>query len=97
MSARLHSLVANAERVGAALADELSQVPGIAGVRGAGLLVAAELEQGDAGGLAARLLRDHHVIVNAVSPTAIRLCPPLCLTAEQARAGVAAIRSALTA
>jgi acetylornithine/N-succinyldiaminopimelate aminotransferase len=88
-------LVANAERVGRLLVDELRAVPGIGEVRGMGLLVAAELEGGDAAGLAGRLLRHHHVVVNAVSPTAIRLCPPLCLTSEQARQGVSAIRAAL--
>ncbi len=90
-------LVGNAERVGSLLADELRATQGIAGVRGVGLLIAAELEGGDAAGLAARLLHEHKVVVNAVSGTAIRLCPPLCLTAEQARAGVRAIGDALAA
>jgi acetylornithine/N-succinyldiaminopimelate aminotransferase len=90
-------LVGNAERVGSLLADELRATPGISGVRGVGLLIAAELEGGDAAGLAARLLHEHRVVVNAVSGTAIRLCPPLCLTAEQARAGARAIGDALAA
>ena len=77
--------VENADRIGQHLADRLRAVPGVADVRGLGLLVAVELAAGDAGTVAARLL-DRGVLVNAVTPTALRLCPPLCLwTTSSAR------------
>ena len=73
-------LLGNAERVGTHLRSGCAGVPGVAGVRGLGLLLAVELASGDAPGVARRLLDEEHVLVNAVSPTALRLCPPLVLT-----------------
>ncbi len=70
-------------------------MPGVAGVRGLGLLIAVELASGDAPGVARRLLDEEHVIVNAVSPTALRLCPPLVLGVEDADRAVAAIARVL--
>ena len=54
-------------------------------MRGLGLLIAVELGAGDAAGVARRLLDTEHVLVNAVSPTALRLCPPLCLSIDGRR------------
>jgi acetylornithine aminotransferase len=88
-------LIGNAERVGAHLRERLQGVPGVAGVRGLGLLLAVELASGDAPGVARRLLDEEHVLVNAVSPTALRLCPPLVLTVEDADRAVQAITRAL--
>jgi acetylornithine aminotransferase len=88
-------LLGNVERVGEHLRDRLAGVPGIASVRGLGLLIAIELGGGDAPEVARRLLQTEHVLVNAVSPTALRLCPPLCLSLEDADHAVAAISRAL--
>ena len=88
-------LIGNAERVGAHLCERLQGVPGVAGVRGLGLLLAVELASGDAPGVARRLLDEEHVLVNAVSPTALRLCPPLVLTVEDADRAVQAITRVL--
>ena len=76
-------LVANARDVGARLAAALAALPGVAEVRGAGLMLGVELAAGDAGAVAAAL-RERGVLVNAVTPTALRMVPPLVLTAEQA-------------
>jgi acetylornithine aminotransferase len=54
-------------------------------VRGAGLLLAVELTDAVSPDLAAAL-REAGFLVNNVSPTAIRLAPPLILTADQADA-----------
>ena len=51
-------------------------------VRGAGLLLAAELDGIDAGPVAADLLAAG-VIVNAVTPTALRLAPSLLISDEE--------------
>jgi acetylornithine aminotransferase len=88
-------LLGNAERVGGHLRERLALAPGVAGVRGLGLLIAVELASGDAAGVARRLLDEEHVIVNAVSPTALRLCPPLVLTVADADRAVAAVTRAL--
>ena len=90
-------LIANAERVGTHLRERLAGVAGVAAVRGLGLLIAVELGAGDAPGVARRLLDTEHVLVNAVSPTALRLCPPLCLSIDDADRAVAAIGRALDA
>ena len=88
-------LIGNAERVGAYLREHAGAVPGVAGVRGLGLLNAVELGAGDAPGVARRLLDTEHVLVNAVSPTALRLCPPLCLSVADADRAIAAIARVL--
>ena len=87
-------LVENADRIGRHLADRLRAVPGVADVRGLGLLVAVELAAGDAATVAARLL-DRGVLVNAVTPTALRLCPPLCLSTDDVERAVTALAAVL--
>jgi acetylornithine/succinyldiaminopimelate/putrescine aminotransferase len=89
-------LIGNAARVGEHLSVALAGIDGVAAVRGAGLLLAVELVDGDAAG-AATALRERGVIVNAVSDTAIRLCPPLVITMEQAELAIEAFRAVLAA
>ena len=71
-----------ARRAGAGLAAGLQRLPRVTAVRGAGLLLAAQLDapvakEVAAGALAAGLL------VNAVRPDAVRLAPPLLVTDAQ--------------
>ena len=87
-------LIGNATRVGGHLSAALGGIDGVAAVRGAGLLLAVELVDGDAAGVVTAL-REHGVIVNAVSDTAIRLCPPLVITMEQADLAIEAFRTVL--
>ena len=69
-----------AERAGAEFRHLLETVEGVVQVRGLGLLLAAELAVGlDAKAVAADLLR-WGLIVNAVSPTALRFAPPLIVS-----------------
>ena len=68
--------------------------PLVTEVRGAGLLLAIELALPVAGAVLARL-REAGFLINAVQPGAIRLAPPLILSAEQADAFVAALAGAL--
>jgi len=89
-------LVANAATIGAYLRQALAALPGVGEVRGAGLLIAVELVDGDASQAAADLL-ERAVLVNAVSATALRICPPLCLSEQQAEAAVAALSAVLRA
>lgn len=71
-----------AARAGARLAESLAATPGVADVRGLGLLLAAELANGAAAGAAAACL-DLGLVVNAVTPAAIRLAPPLLVTDDE--------------
>jgi acetylornithine/succinyldiaminopimelate/putrescine aminotransferase len=73
---------ARAERAGARLTAGACALPGVAGVRGLGLLLAIELDGHDAKAVAARLL-ELGAIVNGVTPTALRLAPSLLISDEE--------------
>lgn len=71
---------------GDALTERLSALPGVREVRGLGLLIAVELDTEalgrDSRSVAAQLL-DEGVIVNAVTPTALRLAPSLLISPDE--------------
>jgi acetylornithine/N-succinyldiaminopimelate aminotransferase len=73
---------ARAQRAGARLVAGASALDGVASVRGMGLLLGIELEGHDAKVVASRLL-ELGAIVNAVTPTALRLAPSLLITDEE--------------
>jgi acetylornithine/succinyldiaminopimelate/putrescine aminotransferase len=86
---------ARAAAAGERLAAALVALPGVTSVRGLGLLLAAELAPGiDAKAVAGAAL-DAGLVVNAVSPTAIRLAPSLLVTDEEIDAAVAILGGAL--
>lgn len=88
---------ARATAAGARLSAGLEALPGVAGVRGLGLLLAAELAGGgDARAVAAAAL-DAGVVVNAVSPTAVRLAPSLLVTDDEVDHGVSVLGDVLAA
>ena len=89
-------LLENVEAVGTRLRDGILALdhPAVAGVRGAGLLLAVELREAVAPALADAALAAGF-IVNAVNPQAIRLAPPLILTAAQADEFLAALPALL--
>jgi acetylornithine/N-succinyldiaminopimelate aminotransferase len=90
-----------ASAAGARLTKSLDAVPGVASVRGPGLLVAAELEpsvleahEGGAKGVYARLL-EAGLVSNAVTPTALRFAPPLLVSNGEIDEAVAIVRKVL--
>jgi predicted acetylornithine/succinylornithine family transaminase len=86
---------ARAERAGGLLAAALAATEGVAAVRGLGLLVAAQLADGiDARAVAARCL-DRGLVVNAVTPTALRLAPSLLVSDAEIDEAVATIAAAI--
>jgi acetylornithine/succinyldiaminopimelate/putrescine aminotransferase len=72
----------------------LDALPGVLSVRGRGLLLAAELEVGDAGTVYRRLLAAG-LVTNAVTPTALRVAPPLTVSDAEIDEAVAMIGAAL--
>jgi predicted acetylornithine/succinylornithine family transaminase len=68
-----------ARRAGARLADGLARLPGVISVRGAGLLLAAQLSGPTAKDIAAAAL-EAGLLVNPVRPDAIRVAPPLLVS-----------------
>jgi predicted acetylornithine/succinylornithine family transaminase len=85
-----------AERAGARLTAALAATPGVAGVRGMGVLLAAELDGRDAKAVAGELLA-RGVVVNAVTATALRLAPPITITDAEIDEAVATIAAVLAA
>ena len=88
---------ARARRAGARLTEELLTVAGVASVRGLGLLLGVELADGlDAREVAADALA-RGLVVNAVTPTALRLAPSLLVSDEEITRAVQLIAAALHA
>ena len=86
---------ARAVAAGDRLSSALSDLPGVASVRGLGLLLAAELEPGRDAKAAASAALDAGLVVNAVSPTAIRLAPSLLVRDEEVDEAVAILAGVL--
>jgi acetylornithine aminotransferase len=86
---------ARARAAGHYLTAALEQLPGIGDVRGLGLLIAAELSDGKDAGLVAAAALDAGLVVNPVTPTAIRLAPSLLVTEEEMDRAVAILGEVL--
>jgi predicted acetylornithine/succinylornithine family transaminase len=69
-----------AAAAGERLTKALLAVPGVRAVRGAGLLIAVELDGGVDAGKVARTCLDRGLVVNAVTPSALRLAPSLLVS-----------------
>ena len=84
-----------AQVAGAQFAQQLQVLPAVVQVRGLGLLLAVELDQallGEAPATrAAAQLLHQGVVVNAVTPTAIRLAPSLLISEDEIHQAVSAL------
>lgn len=80
---------ARARHIGEVVASELTAAPGVLDVRGLGALIAVEVAV-DARQLCSELL-GRGVVVNAVTPTALRLAPSLLIDDEELRSGTSSI------
>jgi predicted acetylornithine/succinylornithine family transaminase len=85
---------ARAQRAGQRITDGAQALDGVAAVRGLGLLLAIELDGHDAKEVAARLL-ELGAIVNAVTPTALRLAPSLLISDDEIDLAVDLLAKAL--
>ena len=88
------NLVANAEKVGAYLIEQLRQLPGIKELRGRGLMIGIEFEE-PIKEIRSRLLFDEKVFTGVAGTNTIRLLPPLCLTMDEAAEFIARFRQVL--
>jgi acetylornithine/succinyldiaminopimelate/putrescine aminotransferase len=86
---------ARARSAGKRLTDALLAVDGITGVRGLGLLLAAELAEPVAKDVAGRAL-EAGLVVNAVTEHALRLAPSLLVSDDEIDQGVALLASVLS-
>lgn len=74
---------ARAARAGELLTARLAKLPGVVAVRGLGLLLAAELASGIDARVAAERCMERGLVLNAVTPSALRLAPPLLVGDEE--------------
>jgi acetylornithine/N-succinyldiaminopimelate aminotransferase len=92
---------ARAVAAGARLGELLGALPGVVEVRGLGLLIAVELDPAALGGADAKViaaaLLDQGVVVNAVTPTALRLAPSLLISDDEIDHAVTVIGAVLRA
>jgi predicted acetylornithine/succinylornithine family transaminase len=84
-----------AERAGERLAKALAALPGIADVRGVGLILAAELEPPRPSAPIATRCLEEGLVVSAVTPTALRFEPSLLVTDDEIDAAVAIVERVL--
>jgi acetylornithine/N-succinyldiaminopimelate aminotransferase len=85
---------ATARRAGERLTAALLATPGVAGVRGLGVLIAAELDGRDAKAVAGELLA-RGIVVNAVTATALRLAPPITIGDDEITEAVGVLAAVL--
>lgn len=89
-------LLQHAADLGARMASDLAAAPGVAAVRGRGLLLGVVLDQPISKSVELSCRR-HGVLVNAIGDSVIRLAPPLNLTTEQADRAIEAIANGVSA
>ena len=87
---------ARAAAAGERLCAKLAAVPGVASVRGVGLLVAAELDEGIEAGPVALECLAAGLVVNAVTPTALRFAPSLLVSDAEIDAAVTILQVVLS-
>jgi acetylornithine/N-succinyldiaminopimelate aminotransferase len=91
------TLLRSVRELGGRLRTGLEELPGVAGTRGRGLMIAVALEEGiDAAAVGADLL-GRGLIVNVPAPSTLRLLPPLIVDADQIDHGVTLIGESLAA
>jgi acetylornithine/N-succinyldiaminopimelate aminotransferase len=83
------ALLGRVQALGERLRAGLSELPGVAAVRGRGLMVGIDLAPGRAAPeIAQRALLEQRLVVNATGPATIRLEPPLVVTEQEIDAAV---------
>ena len=83
------------EKQGVYLMQELAVIPGVAEVRGAGLLLGIELENLKAADIA-KALQNQGVLVNAANATTIRLAPALIVSDAQLKKFVSIFKKVMS-
>jgi acetylornithine/N-succinyldiaminopimelate aminotransferase len=86
-------LLASVVKLGERLSAGLAELPGVARVRGRGLMVGVDLAEGlFAPDIARAALLEHRLVVNATGPSTIRLEPPLIVSREEIDEALARLR-----
>lgn len=89
-------LLADVRRKGQQLMGALAQLPGVAEVRGRGLMIGVDLADGrSAPELARRALVQQRLVINATGPATIRLEPPLIVSEDEIGEALGKLRALL--
>jgi predicted acetylornithine/succinylornithine family transaminase len=88
-------VLARVRALGARLANGLLDLPGVAEVRGRGLMLACDLVAGGAPELVRRALLEQRLVINATGPATVRLLPPLTIADADADEALARMRTLL--
>jgi acetylornithine/N-succinyldiaminopimelate aminotransferase len=81
--------------LGERMVAKLQEIPRLRDVRGRGLMVAFDVEGGDAPGIVRRALLEQRLVCNATGPETIRLLPPLIIGEAEADEAIARLRALL--
>ncbi len=88
-------LIFRVNELGEQLRERLAALPGVTDVRGRGLMVGFDLEQGNAPGFVERALIDQQLLLSATGPSTVRLLPPLTIDDAEMAEGITRIATAL--
>ncbi|MSO42275.1 MAG: acetylornithine/succinylornithine family transaminase [Solirubrobacterales bacterium] len=88
-------LLRSVREQGGRLSEALRETPGVSGVRGRGLMIGVELDDGISAPDARDRLLELGLVVNAIGATTLRLLPPLTVTGAEVDEAAALIRRAL--
>jgi predicted acetylornithine/succinylornithine family transaminase len=89
-------LLARVRALGERIAGALAQLPGVAEVRGRGLMLAIDLAAGGAPDLVRRALVEQRLVLNATGPATLRLLPPLTISDADADEALRRLRALLS-
>ena len=82
------ALHARVRELGERLVARAGELPGVRAVRGRGLMVAFDIDGGDAPAIVRRALLEQRLVCNATGPDTIRLLPPLIIGEAEADAAI---------
>jgi predicted acetylornithine/succinylornithine family transaminase len=88
-------LLARVRELGERLREGVARLPGVGEIRGRGLMIAFELTEGGAPDVVLRALQEQRIVLNATSPTTVRLLPPLIIDEAQADDALARLLAVL--
>lgn len=77
------ALLAHVTDAGERMRERLAELPHVLEVRGRGFMQAIELDGVDALALVGRALQEEHLVLNATSPSTLRLLPPMVIQDAQ--------------
>jgi acetylornithine/N-succinyldiaminopimelate aminotransferase len=89
------ALLAHVRELGERLRYAVAELPGVATVRGLGLMIAFDLMSSPAPELVKRALSEQRLVLNATGPATVRLLPPLTIDQAQADDALERLRALL--